>query len=266
MPTCPFLTLPQELRDLIFKYALTEDRISLEDGTACHDRRIKQLRTERWEWTVAYASNAPISASVSLMRCNQQLHLEMKEYLQNGDESSTSLAKLTTLMAYPSLVPTWTHIPAPPEKIDMLDILVKVDYMYHPALMSLGPHNAILTTIFEMLKRYIHRGPHLAKPTPLVQPLELKTVRITVAPPVPFEEMTYVYGWLAQQLKGLYDQFKALMRRFGRSGIVFGSIGAFELRLEGQDWERIPVTSFIWDEEDHTFFRHGGFKWDAGDE
>ena len=84
-----------------------------------------------------------------------------------------------------------------------------------------------------------------------------------MAPPYPFEEMTYVYGFPAQQLETLFNDFKRVMCRLGRSGILFGSVGKFDLRLEGKEWHRIPVTSNIWDEDDYTFFQIADFKWDA---
>lgn len=137
--------------------------------------------------------------------------------------------------------------------------------MYHPAFMSRGPYNAILTTSFETVRRYIHRGPHLARPSPLHQPLKLDTVRITLAPPNPFEEMTYVYGFPAQQLEILFDEFKGLMERLCRSGLMLPDVKAFEVRLVGKEYERFLVTSNVWDEEDHVFFKHGGYEWGGRD-
>jgi hypothetical protein len=169
------------------------------------------------------------------------------------------------VMAYPDLWPAWHQIPGPPDQIRTLDILIKADHMYHPAFMSNGPHNAILTTVFEVVKRYIHRGPHFARPSPLKEPLALETVRITLAPPMPFEDMTYVYGFPAQQLETLFNEFKALMCRLCRSGLFFPAVRAFELSLVGNEWTRFPVTSNIWDEADYTFFQHGGYCWDGGE-
>lgn len=265
MTTTPFLALPRELRILIFEYAISE-RIAAENPTL-PQCRIKRLTTgnERWEWDVRYDSNAPVATYLSLMLCNSQLAAETKDFLERRRDHERQPASMALLMAYPSLYPRWEHIPGPPEFIRTLDIIVKVDHMYHPAFMTNGPHNATLKTIFEMLKRYIHRGPHLARPSPLSQPLQLNTLQITMAPPEPFEDMTYVYGFPAQQLETLFTEFKGLMRRLGRSGILSGSLGAFELRLEGKEWHRIPMTFNIWDEEDYTFFQSGSYKWDAGE-
>ena len=263
MATCPFLRLPQELRDLIFEYALSEDRIENETAASL-THRIKRQSTgnERWEWNVYYDSAAPTAAYLSLMLCNRQLRKEVQQFLGGSDDQPPP-SKTTVVIAYPIVTTVWTHVPRPPDKTTILDILLKIDHIYHPVFISHGAHNAILTTVFGLLKRYIHRGPHLARPSPLPRPLELDTVQITLAPPVPFEEMTYVYGFPAQQLETLFNDFKRLICRLARSGIPFGSIGAFDLRLEGKEWHRIPATSNIWDEDDYTFFQNVGFNWDA---
>ena len=266
MAGCHFLTLPRELRDSIFEYAISDS--CREDDKATSLRcKVKRLVTgnERWEWNIQYASKAPTSTYLSLTLCNRQLRYETKEFLEIVRGHQDAPAKMTLTMAYPDLTPQWDHIPGPPDSTSALDILVKVDHMYHPAFMTHGAHNAILKSIFEMLKRYIHRGPHLARPSPLRQLLELDTARVTLAPPVPFEDMTYVYGFPAQQLETLFTEFLALMMRLARSGVPFGSISAFEVRLEGKDWHRIPVTSNSWDEEDFTFFQCGGYQWGDDD-
>lgn len=262
--TCHLLSLPQELRDSIIQYALTEDNCQSTEGQkTSSDRRIKRQITgnERWAWSVQHASQAPRCTYMSLLHCSKDLSREMNEYVSSVREPLT--AKLLLIMDYPDLWPIWHHLPGPPSHIKILDILIKADHMYHPAFMSRGPYNAILTTVYETVKRYIHRGPHLARPSPLHHSLKLETVRVTLAPPVPFEEMTYVYGFPAQQLEALYEEFKGLMQRLCRSGLIFTAVKAFEIRLVGRDFERFHVTSNIWDEADHVFFQQGGYCWDS---
>ena len=258
MTTSPFLELPRELRDIIFDYATGEH----DDNT--QERRLWYLPfgVKRWDWKVNHPVHAPTAAYRSLALCNCQLNQEIKQFVdRTAKVNNNASAKLRLCMSYPDITPTWTHIPLPPEHTPNLDLLVKIDHMYHPAYMTTGPHNAILVTIFEHLKRYITYGPHLAKPSRLPKDLHLDTVRITVAPPQPFEDMQYVYGFPQQQLETLYGDFKALTIRFARCGIPFGAIDAFEVRMEGGQWERIPVIADIWDniEADFTFFRNGGF-------
>ena len=261
-----FLTLPRELRDLILEYALSDDDGPLaEDHAASSTCRIKRQTTgnERWEWSIQYDSAAPRSVYLNILSCNKQLKTEIEELVSRSRDSLP--AKLMLVMAYPNLWPAWTNIPGPPDQIKTLDILIKANHMYHPAFMSNGPHNAILTTVFEVMKRYIHRGPHFARPSPLSRPLTLDTVRITLAPPVPFEDMTYVYGFPAQQLEILFNEFKTLMRRLCRSGLFSPALESFELSLVGNESTCVNVTSNIWDEADYTFFQNGGYCWDGGE-
>jgi hypothetical protein len=265
--TSRLLALPIELRDLIFEYALTDDGChQADEHTSPSNARIKRQTTgnERWEWSIHYASTAPPSAYLSLLSCNRQLKSELEDFIYRPSYKPPP-AELLLVMAYPNLYSSWHHIPGPPETTKRLDIFIKADHMYHPAFMSNGPHNAILTTVFSTLKRYIHRGPHLARPSPLDQPLILDTVKVTLAPPMPFEEMMHVYGFPAQQLEILYEEFRGLMKRLCRSGLVWPDITAFELSLVGKEdeSERVLVTSNVWDEEDYVFFQSGGYCWDA---
>ena len=267
--TSSLLALPLELRDLIFEYVLTEDDcLQTGDYSPTLNTRVKRQITgnERWPWSIHYASTAPCSAYLSLLSCNRQLQSELEDFIYRPCFQPQP-AKLLLVMAYPNLYSSWHHVPGPPETARGLEILIKADHMYHPAFMSNGPHNAILTTVFSTLKRYIHRGPHLARPSPLYRPLTLETVRVTLAPPMPFEDMTHVYGFPAQQLEILYEEFRGLMKRLCRSGLMWPDVGAFELCLVGKEdeIESVLVTSNVWDEEDYLFFQSGGYCWDASE-
>lgn len=256
MATAPFLELPRELRDIIFDYATGE----YEDND--QERRLWYLPfgIDRWDWRVHHQVQPPSAAYLSLALCNRQLNHEIKEYIHRSAKADNDASsKLRICMSYPDITPTWTHIPLPPEQTPNIDILVKIDHMYHPAYMTTGPHNSILFTVFEHLKRYITYGPYLDKPSRLCKDLHIRNVRITIAPPQPFADMTYVYGFPKQQLETLFYEFKLLIIRLSRSGIPYGAIDAFELRMEGGNRERFPVTSNVWDEEDFVFFKDGGF-------
>lgn len=77
---------------------------------------------------------------------------------------------------------------------------------------------------------------------------------------MPLAEMDQAYGFPMEQLETLFVGFKALLIRFCRSGLPYESIDFFEVRMDGKKWDRIPVTSNIWDEEDFVFFQYGGFN------
>ena len=263
--TSPLLNLPQEVRDLIYEYALTENNgRTIDDQNTSAHRRVKRQATahERWLWSIHYPATAPHSTYLSILSCNRQLRDEIREHVTQLQKARPPTAKLLLVMAYPDLWPSWHHVPGPPDQIKTLDILVKVDHMYHPAFMTHGPHNAILTTVFEIVKRFCYLGPHLARPSVLRQPLQLITVRITMAPPVPFEEMTHVYGFPKPQLEALFREFKMLLRRMCTSGILFDAVHTFEVRVVGSEWERIFTTTKRGHEDDFAFFNGGGYRWE----
>jgi len=138
---------------------------------------------------------------------------------------------------------------------------MRVNHIYHPAYITRGSQNCILSALSETLKRFVFRGPHLARPSVLSKPLHLETVRITMLPHIPFEEMGEIYGFPQRQLESLYVEFNGLLRRFARSGLPWGMIDGFEVRFGREDrFEIVPVTSNIWDENDFVFFQYGGFN------
>lgn len=264
MAKATFLTLPQEIRDLIFEFAIGEDAYNADVVRLASGYRTKRIpigNSNRWAWECRHASQAPFPEYLCLMLCNRQLEREIREFLNRPQDASRRPAKLVMLLEYPNLWLTWTQLPDPPRQIETLELLIKVSHMYHPAYISRGSQNAILTAVSDTLKRFVYRGPHLSRPSALPKPLHLKTVRITVAPPIAFEDMKQTYGFPAQQLEALFAGFKALLQRFCRSGLPFQLIDAFEVRLEGDEkYDRIPVTSNIWDEIDFIFFQYGGFN------
>lgn len=263
---CPFLRLPQELRDVIFEYVLNDNICDSEiPSFQLRTKTVPVSNTKRWEWTAEYPALGLSPAYLGLLLSNRRLRDEVKA-LQNRPQSSKQLpARVTLLLAYPRFAPIETSVPALPSQIRELDVLVKIDYMYHPAYMTRDSQNAILAAVFDVIKRYVHRGPHLARPSLLATPLHLQTVRITVAPPAPFEEIAHVYGFPKQQLDSLYAPFHALVARLARSGLPYGHVDSLEVRMQGGEYERLPVTSNIIDEEDFLFFHFGGYRWDAGD-
>jgi len=138
---------------------------------------------------------------------------------------------------------------------------MRVNHIYHPAYITRGSQNCILSALSETLKRFVFRGPYLARPSVLSKPLHVEIVRITMLPHVPFEEMGEVYGFPRRQLESLYAEFRGLLGRFARSGLPWGMIDGFEVRLGDEGgFETIVVTSNIWDENDFVFFQYGGFN------
>lgn len=264
MAISPFLNLPQEIRDLIFEYATSEDAYHEDLVRVSSTYRTKRLsigNSCRWAWQSHRQARAPFPEYLCLMLCNKQLEREIRRFLQRPQDGLRPPARLTMLLEYPDMWLTCTQLPMPPRQIETLEILVKVNHMYHPAYISVDSQNAILTAVSDTLKRFVYRGPHLSRPSNLSTPLHIKTVRINVAPPIPFEDMKQTYGFPTQQLESLFASFKALLQRFCRSGLPFGFIDFFEVKMEDdRKWYRIPVTSFIQDQDDFIFFQYGGYN------
>ncbi len=139
----------------------------------------------------------------------------------------------------PDIIPTYITIPAHPSDTTTLDLIVKLDQMYHPCYISHPPYNAILLAVFSLLRTYTTRCPHFACRTPLSKKSHLKTVRITIA--LPEDGMTYFYGDPLQRIETLFLDFETYLIKFARSGRLFAEVGAFEYGIEGKEMKRVCV-------------------------
>jgi hypothetical protein len=272
------LGLPQELRDPIYSYAI----LSIDPQPSCHanlhdfqSRTSKGLstRNDRWQWTVHHDTTSPraLATYLNLMLTCRQLHSEISHFLQAIKEPNVPPTRLLLQISYPHITPTWLSLPLPPTQVNTLHMTIKIDQLYHPSLISRPPSNPILHALTSVLASYISHGPFFNRSAPLSGKLHLDTVRLTISPPRPYEDLTHIYGFPEQQLGMLYSDFLTYLQRFARSGVAWGRIDAFEVRLgdgkegmdlEGQgseEFERIQVTSEIWDEGDYVFIRDGGY-------
>ncbi|KAK4889722.1 hypothetical protein LTR27_011523 [Elasticomyces elasticus] len=256
---CTLLGLPPELRDQILDYALSSELgtkgVPLPEGAAV----TKQAQC--LAWTINFDRHCPLATYLSLMRCNGQLWREVTAYLLQ-DSTQTIPAKVTIHTGYPDMVAEWTCIPQPPALVQDLDISVKLRNLFDPALSTPHQHNVLLRPLYEIIRRYIMKGPHFAREPLLRTPLKLRTVRITMSSAIPLEDLIYVYGSPAVQIAVLCGHLKGLLARLARSGIMMGAVEALELGVEGEKMERFPVTMNIWDEQDYVFFNDAGFRWD----
>lgn len=252
---CPSLSLPQELRDGIYEFAL-----NTADGHVQDLRELPSASTCRSAgWTLHLGDRAPTATFLSLMLCCRQLRVEVGQFLRQCQGQ----AKLQIHASYPDMKTEWSFIQTPPEQLTELDISLKIGNLFDPRLDYLEYEDVLFRPVFDILKRFIHSGPHLARTRPLSQPLELRTVRITIASATPVNEMTYVFASPAATLYMMFGRFNALLGRLARSGLLVGVIGAFEAKMEGdeEEWERTAVSSDVWDEEDHVFIKDLGFRW-----
>ncbi|TKA82521.1 hypothetical protein B0A55_01233 [Friedmanniomyces simplex] len=255
-PTPTFLGLPQELRDCIYDYALHAEH---------RNPAVSQAALPCAAWTIHFNKHHPQATFLSLTQCNRQLWREITAYLAHQARPTDVPAKLNIHTAYPDMTTQWSCIPRPPttqQAAQDLLIRIKMRKLFEPALSTPHQHDVLLRPLFDILRRFIFRGPHSARARPLRQPLRLRTVRVELISAIPFEELVYVYGSPAVQLEVLFGHLKALVARLARSGLLNGAVAALEVCLDGQKTDQIPVTSDSWDERDHVFFANAGFRWD----
>jgi hypothetical protein len=254
-----FLNLCQELRDIIYNYALDADFLDVHLQTQLKERTTRQQHDA---WTVHYDKSPPAATFLSLLLTCRQMHHDLESYLcQKARCSST--AKLELKTAWPHMVPQWTSIPRPPAQLTDLHITVKISNLFDPALSMTDQHRILLRPIFEVLQRYVRYGPYMSRQQPLLQPLKIGNVRIALFSAIPLDEMTWVFGNPGERLEMLHAQLKPLLARLARSGMVYGAVESFELSVNDQEPERMPVTANMWNEEDYVFFDHIGFRWTA---
>ncbi|KAF2478808.1 hypothetical protein BDY17DRAFT_59621 [Neohortaea acidophila] len=268
MSSSALLALPLELRDLIFTHATSEDPYNahaVRDSTAYRIKRIPIGTSARWQWQAHHTAHPAIPEYLCLSLTSRQLQGEIARFLTRPDRvpDEDDSAKLSILLEYPKLFTTWTRLPLPPDKTTTIEITLRVNHIFHPAYMSHGAQNALLSAVSDTLKKYIYHGPHLSRPSALRSPLHLELVRITVTPLGGELDENYGHRFVEQQIETLFVNFVAVLKRFCRSGLPWGWIDAFEVRMEGGKeggWERVPVTSNLWDEEDFMLFQHGGYN------
>lgn len=255
---CPLLSLPQELRDVIYEFTLNTGGSINEDGL--QPSTSSTYRSAGW--ALHFPKQAPQATYFRLMLCCRQLHSEVAALLRQTCQNDGS-AKLQLDASYPDMRVDWTHLPTPPSLIKELDISIKVSNMFDPGLDNLEYEDVLFRPVFDILKRYIHSGPHLARSRALPRPLELHTVRVTVGSATPIEEMTYVFASPAFTLYMMYGRCNSLLERLAHSGMLFGVINSVETRLEGEgeEWQVLSASSDQYVEEDRVFLADTGFRW-----
>ena len=235
-----FIDLPQELRDQILGYAIAADvapSLVLDRNDKDGEEHILANESSGITWTLQQQTQRTRLAAtyLSVMLSCRQMYYDVQHLVTSVSASPRPTAKLTLDLVYPSVTPTWTSIPCPPEQIRELDISIKLARMFHPTFFTKDQQNTLLRPVFEMLRHYIHRGPLFTSAAPLPKPLDLDVLRISMSPAIPLEDMTWVFGNPTLQLDVLYGHFQVLVRRLARSGLLYGSVRALECRLmEGE--------------------------------
>ncbi|EMC96157.1 hypothetical protein BAUCODRAFT_147805 [Baudoinia panamericana UAMH 10762] len=257
--TPAFLTLPKELRDSIYEYAL-------DGNTQVHVVPTTTERTQCTAWRLHHSTTPPVATYLSLLRCCRETYREVTALLNRASlPASTTVLQLHA--AYPDMQTAFLRIPRPPERLHDLHIDLKLGNMWDPVFNTPGQQEVLMRPLFEILKRYCHYGPHMGRNQPLITPLKLDVVQIVVSSAITLSELDFVFDSPRSRLAMLFGRFKNLLMKLARSGILFDAIHAFEVRLRADlfdgDWHRMPVTSNMWDEQDYVFYHNAGFSWDA---
>lgn len=269
MARCQFLETCQELRDMIYEYALVDDITDEEEDEAVqdalfgeqHDTRGHELLLSRWKLQYRPLPRSP--TWLSLLRCNRQLAKEVRTFMASKHSQSEAVAKATVYLKYPYCTTQWQTLPRHPADIETLDLLIKVDYMYHPDIQP--PSDKLFAIVFELMKRYTHHGPYLARVSKLGRPLSLENVRLTFT--LPHRNMDYIYGNPRMQLMMLYESLRNVMIRCARSGLIKGAIGGIQMRTEDNPDETIDAKGlYVLEDGDALDFRQKGYWMVEGDD
>jgi len=100
-----FLSLPQELRDIIYTSLLSEHRPAPQDPDSAGPR----FRPGRRK--IFFEFGSPKPALLHLKLVNKQLYAEVQDLLTKYDDRGGGEARLDLMIAGSSVWPTWTKLP-----------------------------------------------------------------------------------------------------------------------------------------------------------
>ena len=234
MARCQLLELCQELRDIIYEYALLDERLE-RNG---EPKLVATNGTAGWQ-----LHNAPPQTPtwLSLLQTgNHRLHAEVTDFLvrsrqRRPDNAEPAAAKATLVLAHPSCSVCWDCLPLPPTQLPVLDLHVKIRNIFGSAMRS--PPGALAEAVAQVIERYRCHGPYLSRANPLEKAIELERVRVTLAAP---EDQSCCYGNPWMQLRSHYScltwALGEIVRARTRAGL--GPV-VVEARMEGGVWESI---------------------------
>ncbi|KAF2163816.1 hypothetical protein M409DRAFT_57293 [Zasmidium cellare ATCC 36951] len=255
-PRSRFLELPQEVRDLIYSFAFDETlspppeyREFLDDKevSPSPEPSVFGIDVKPSPFKTHYPSTPPRPAWYALLLCCRQTAADVREYFTSKSCHSDDTATLTLTLTSTTAKAFWTSLPTTTRN---LQINLLVTHFFDAALLHPYPSpkdNIALHTIFNLLKRYLTRGPHLAHPSKLPEPTRpsLESVTIKVAPAWKEEDMAFMYGNPAEQLGVVKGVLRGWVEGFCASAAVLGGVGRVEVEGVGE-W---VVTGDVWDEE-----------------
>lgn len=283
-----FLALPQEVRDLIYSFTFGEMLPPpTEFKEFVDDREVSTatlpsvfgIDVQPIPFKIHYPSTAPTPSWYSLSMCCARTANDIREYFSSKAKHTANIrnenntAILTLALTSTTATPTWSYLPT--ARPSNLHVDLQVTHMFDSALLTPYPSqkdNRALRTLFNILRRCILNGPHLARPSPLSAPIQVDTMTISVSPAWKFEDMQFYFGNPKEQLGFVVEGLRAWLEGFCRSGVLLGKVNKVELIchcLEGewnegreQRWQwKWDVSGDVWDEEVVVRFGALGYRW-----
>lgn len=263
------LSLPQELRDLIFTYALVET-LSRPEHFIAYSRFYQRLSlpASAVQGQDRYQYYCPIEAPkptwFNLLLACKTTNRDVKNLRLSPSRESTGLdLSVTSTTATASI----TSLPSNPSTIEDLRINIHLAHIWDQEIQSSDPakDNKILRSLFSVLRRYIVYGPHLSRYSPLPTPLRLKNVILDVHPAFTAEEASYFFGNPTQQMGHVCGVLMAWLARLAKSGLLEGKVDRLKWRNEWVTGEAVElqyaVTCDIWDEAEVVMFKDLAYVW-----
>lgn len=278
----PFLSLPQELRDIIYQHALRDSLRRSDDLGEHKANEIRRPAKQEHDDNNAeggllfdYAAQCPRPVWYTLLLCCRTTNRDIRELAQTTalnqmDDIKPAVVDLN--LSPTTSTATWQRLPSHPQQITSLQINIRLSQIYESSLTSASPDtdNAIIRAIFHLVRQYCCFGPHLSRGKPLSRPLQLETVLLEIEPDLraiqPPQGLVFANNH-PQQLATVSGVFWIWLSRFARSGLLWE-------RVENLKWnckyiaetEGEVVTSRVtnhgWSEDDRTMFRELGYSWD----
>lgn len=264
------LSLPQELRDLIYLHTFDETltwpetfKDYQESPTSCmcigdHEEAFRCI----------FPSKSPQPAWLSLLYCCKTTNRDIQNLINNLNRHLGLLASPTVdlFITTSTATSTWLHLPYPPSQIQTLQINIHIQHLWDQSITSGTPStdNKILKSLFVFLKNFCTHGPHLSRPSRLAKPLSLAAVTLNLQPAFDAEEASFFCGNPQQQFATVCGVFNLWLERLVQSGLLTGNVERLKWKSKGvvEFGTLIDLVTDKVEEGDYLMMRSLGYRWD----
>lgn len=211
-----FLSLPRELRDLIYEWLVDERRRRPENPDDAGERSPVSPTTPG---SIVYESKSPKPAMLQLKLCNKQIYHEIHDTLKGHVNGDTGPTRLDIMVKGSAIWPTWIKLPATP----YLDPTIQIDLRIFEATdfgseFSTGAYRAL----WSLFNRLIFRGPCLIHNKDLPKPLEVGRLRF---------EIMLCFPTSVDDLFGTYRDVFERLEKLAYDNVGLGNVGTIEACL-----------------------------------